>query len=121
MAPTQTDGRKLYGNGIPIGASPSGWKGKKNRVKIFRKESARNRHVIFWHPPVCLNYVSESGCKCGDKCEFLHTEAGGQPSEKSKKSWRKKIGCFVVREYSNSLCVPRQSSEKVYSIGLCVP
>ena len=40
----------------------------------------------FWHPPVCLNYKSESGCKHGDKCRFRHVEADGQPSKKSKKS-----------------------------------
>ena len=36
-------------------------------------------------PPVCLNHKSESGCKYGDKCNFLHTEAVGLPSKKSKK------------------------------------
>ena len=38
-----------------------------------------------WHPPVCLNYKSESGCKYGDKCQFRHDEAHGQPSKTSKK------------------------------------
>ena len=39
----------------------------------------------FGHPPVCLNYKSESGCKNGDKCRFRHVEADGEPSNKSKK------------------------------------
>ena len=38
-----------------------------------------------WHPPVCLNYKSESGCKYGDKCQFRHDEADGEPSKKSRK------------------------------------
>ena len=43
----------------------------------------------FWLPPVCLNHKYEIGCKYGDKCEFLHTEAVGQPGEKSKKGGAK--------------------------------
>ena len=37
-----------------------------------------------------LDHTSESGCKYGDKCKFLHTVAGGQPSKKSKKSGAKR-------------------------------
>ena len=43
----------------------------------------------FWHPPVCLNYESESGCKYGDKCRFAHVEAEEKPSKKSKKGGAK--------------------------------
>ena len=54
--------------------------------KSSSKENVRNRHVIFGILPVCLNYMSESGCTSGDYCQFRHTEAGGQPCKKSKES-----------------------------------
>ena len=34
---------------------------------------------------MCLNHKSESRCKYGDKCKFVHTEAGGESSEKLRK------------------------------------
>ena len=37
-----------------------------------------------WHPPVCLNHQSESGCMYGDKC-FQHTGFFGQPSKSQRK------------------------------------
>ena len=59
----------------------------------------------FWHPSVHLDHKSESGCKYGDKCKFLNTEAGGQPSKKLKERWRKRIGGFVDRDSSIWLCL----------------
>ena len=117
-APTHTDGGKHYIFPSPRGVGPSGLKGKRPCEK-FHGGTCAEPSCDFWHPPVCLNYLSESGCKCGDKCKFPHTEAGGQPSKKSKKVGAKGSVAVLEREYSNTLCVPRQSSEKVYSIG-CV-
>ena len=55
--------------------------------------------------------MSESRCKYGDKCKFLHTEAGGQPKKKSKK-----VGAqgsvASLKDFSIGLCVPRLSSGK---------
>ena len=64
-----------------------------------------------WHPPVCLNYKSESGCKYGDKCQFRHDEAHGQPSKTSKK----KSVALLEDSYTICLCVSRFSSEKIFS------
>ena len=41
-----------------------------NRAEITSKVSARGHLVIFWHPPECQFYITESGCKFGDKCAF---------------------------------------------------
>ena len=87
-APTRTEGRKPYIFRSPRGASPSGLKGRKP-CRNFCKESARNLHVIYDTLPVCQNCKSESRCKYGDKCHLRHTEAGGKPSKKSKKSGEK--------------------------------
>ena len=69
---TQIDGRK-----------PS--KGVRMRAKVTAEEIAQIRRVSIGNSPVCQNFKYESGCKFGDKCLFRHTEADGQPSEKSKK------------------------------------
>ena len=41
----------------------------------------------FWHPPVCLNHQSESGCMYGDKCYSAHLRLLGSPA-KVKERWR---------------------------------
>ena len=60
---------------------------------------------------MCLNHESESGCKYGDKCKFLHTEAGGQPSKKSKERWRKRIG-GLSKETIQSGCVSHETPQR---------
>ena len=39
-----------------------------------------------WHPPECLFYDSENGCKFGDKCSYAHRQVDEQPSKRSKKN-----------------------------------
>ena len=60
-------------------------------TKIVKK----NRHVNFWHPPVCQNYISEKGKICGDKCHFRHVEAEGKLSKRSKKGGAKGSVAFL--------------------------
>ena len=61
------------------------WKAKEGAKKNL-KGTCTEPSCDLWHPPVCTNYKSESRCKYGDRCPFRHTEAGGQPGKKSKKS-----------------------------------
>ena len=82
-AATQTDGRKPCKYGNLRGDSPSGLKGKRPSI-IFLGGTCTELLCGFWHPPVCLNHKSESGCKYGNRCKFPPTEAGGQPSESKK-------------------------------------
>ena len=46
----------------------------------------------YWHPPDCQFYTTESGCKAGDKCLFLHYKVEEQPSKKSKQSFNSQNG-----------------------------
>ena len=39
-----------------------------------------------WHPPGCLFYKSESGCRFGEKCSYAHRQVDEQPSKRSKKN-----------------------------------
>ena len=52
----------------------------------FLQGQCTNSSCNYWHPPVCLNYKSETGCAYGKKFRFRHVEIDGQPSENSKKS-----------------------------------
>ena len=67
---------------------------------------------MFHGTPACLKYESDSGCKYGDKCKLLHTEAGGQPSKKSKKGGVKGSAASL-KETVQFGCVSKDCLEKV--------
>ena len=69
---------------VPRGESPSGKKGRK-AFKSYCKGNCTNPLCNFWHPPVCQNYKSETGCNIGDTSLVRHTEAG-KHSKKSQNS-----------------------------------
>ena len=64
-----------------------------------------------WHPPVCRNYMFESGCKYGDRSHFRHTEAGASQL-KVKEKCPERISGRIERKYSIGLCVPRIALRK---------
>ena len=39
-----------------------------------------------WHPPECLFYKSENGCRFGDKCSYAHRQVDELPCKRSKKN-----------------------------------
>ena len=84
--PTQTGGKKLHKHSSTRGASPSRLMKGSKPCKDFLQGRCTEPSCDAWHPHACLNYKSESVCKYGDRCDFRHTEADGQPSKKSKKS-----------------------------------
>ena len=55
-------------------------------ARITSKELCTNSFCEKWHPPVCLFYKSENGCRFGEKCFFLHRQVEEQPSKRSKKN-----------------------------------
>ena len=71
--------------------------------RIERQKTVKNLRrtctemLCDWHPPVCLNHQSESGCMYGDKC-FQHTGFFGKPSKKSKKGGAQGSVASVPRE-----------------------
>ena len=71
----------------------------------------------FWHPPVCLNYKSESKCRYGDRCHFRHTEADGQPSNKKSKKSGGKDQWRYLKENSQLGCVSQHSTRKSLFFG----
>ena len=47
-----------------------------------------------WHPPECLFYKSENGCRFGEKCSSAHRQADEQPTKRSKKNGDKSAVAF---------------------------
>ena len=84
-------------------------------ARITSKELAPTHSVKKWHPPECLFYKSESGCRFGDMCSYARRQAEEQPSKRSKKNGDKsavallkknehhhRIGRPVVNAYSSN-------------------
>ena len=67
----------------PSGKSPSG---RMSRLpcKDYLKGTCTNPFCEKWHPPECLFYKSESGCRFGEKCSYGHRQVEEQPSKRSK-------------------------------------
>ena len=55
-------------------------------ARITSKELAPIHSVKKWHPPECLFYKSESGCRFGEKCSCAHRQVEEQPSKRFKKN-----------------------------------
>ena len=104
----------------PRGRSPSG---RMSRLpcKDYLKGTCTNPFCEKWHPPECLSYKSESGCRLGEKCSYAHRQVDEQPSKRTKKSGDKsavamlkitrQLGCvFQDMEPPNSSSILRKSS-----------
>ena len=74
-----------------------------------------------WHPPECLFYKSEKGCRFGENCSYAHRQVDEQPSKTSKKNCDKsavtllkitrQLGCvFQDTEPPKSSSILRKSS-----------
>ena len=76
--------RKASRTRSPRGRHPSG---RKYRwpCKNYLRGTCNNSFCEKWHPPECLLYKSESGCRFGEKCSFAHRQVDTQPTKRSKK------------------------------------
>ena len=54
-----------------------------------------------WHPPECLFYKSESGCRFGEKCSCAHRLVDQQPSKRSKKKGDKSAVAMLKKNEQN--------------------
>ena len=104
---TQQNVKKCIENQSPGGRSPSR---KKARLpcKDYLKGICTNQFCGKWHPPECLFYKSENGCRCGEKCSSAHRQFDEQPTKRSKKnndkqhsSHLRKIGACLRRQPLN--------------------
>ena len=52
--------------------------------KDYLKGTCTNSFCEKWHPPVCVFYKSENGCRFVEKCSYAHRQVEEQPSKRSK-------------------------------------
>ena len=81
----QQDERKAARTRSPRGKSSSG-RMSRWLCKDYLKGTCTNSFCEKRHPPECLFYKSESGCRFGEKCSYAHREVEELPSKRSKKN-----------------------------------
>ena len=92
------------------------------RARTTSKELAITPFCEKWHPPKCLFYKTENGCKLGEKCSCAHRQVDEQLSNRSKKNGDKRavamlkvtrqLGCvFQDMELPKSSSILRKSSD----------
>ena len=102
----KTDGQKPFKRSGSRGQSP--WEAR-SRFRCPNK-SCEDPSCNCWHPPVCQNYKSETGCNYGRKCRFRHVEAE-KPSTKAKKGGAKG-SVASLKEYIQLGCVSQDSQPR---------
>ena len=105
----------------PRGKSPSG-RISRWSCKDYLKGTCTNSFCEKWHPPECVFYKSEKGCRFWEKCSYAHRMVDEQqPTERSNKNGDKsavallkstrQLGCvFQDMEPPKSSSIFRKSS-----------
>ena len=97
------------------GRSPSG-KMARLPCKDYLKGTCTTPFCEKWHPPECLFYNSEKGCKFGEKCSYAHRQVDEQPSKKSKKNGDK--SAVAILKNTRQLGCAGYGAAEVF-IGFC--
>ena len=98
----------------PRGKSPSG-RMFRLPCKDYLKGTCTNPFHEKWHPPGCLFYKSENGCRFGEKCSYAHRQVEEQPCKRSKKNGDKSAVAMleITRQFgcvSQDMEPPKSSS-----------
>ena len=80
-SPTQQSVKNASRTRSPGGRSPSG-KMARPPCKDYLKGTCTTPFCEKWHPPECLFYKTESGCRLGEKCSYAHRQVEEQPSKR---------------------------------------
>ena len=80
--------------------------------KDYLKGTCTNSFCEKWHPPECLFYNSESGCRFGEKCSYAHRQVDEQPSKRFKKDGDKSAVAMLKKSehYTRTEREPPKSS-----------
>ena len=81
----QQSERKPSRTRSPRGKGPGG-RMSRWPCKDYLKGTCTNSFCEKWHPPECLFYKSESGCRFGEKCSYARSQVEEHPSKRSKKN-----------------------------------
>ena len=93
----QQDERKISRTRSPRGRSPSG-RMSRWPCKDYLKGTCTNSLCEKWHPPECLFYKSENGCRFEEKCSCAHRQVDEQLSRRSKKN-NDKSAVAMLKKY----------------------
>ena len=96
----QQNERKASRTKSPRGRSPSG-RMFRLPCKDYLKGTCTNSFCEKWHPPVCLFYKSENGCRFWEKCSYVHRQVEEQPSKRFKKNGDKSAVAMLKK---NATC-----------------
>ena len=109
----------------PGGRSPSG-KMARLPCKDYLKGTCTTPFCEKGHPPECLSYMSENGCKFEEKCSYAHRQVDEQPCKKCKKNGDK-IAVAILKNTRQLGCVfqdmepPKPSSILLESSNILKP
>ena len=95
---TQQNVRNASRTSCPRGRSPSG-KMARLPCKDYLQGTCNNSFCEKWHPPECLFYKSEKGCR------FAHRQVDEQPSKRSKKNGGKNAVAMLLKISRQLSCV----------------
>ena len=97
----------------PRGRSPSG-KMARLPCKDYFKGTCTTPFCEKLHPPECLFYKSENGCRFGEQCSYAHRQVDEQPSKKSEKNGDK--SAVAILKITRQLgCVFQDRAAEVFS------
>ena len=98
------------------GKSPSG---RMSRLpcKDYLKGTCTTPFCENWHPPECLFYKTENGCKFGEKCSYALRQVDEQPSKRSKKNGDK--SAVAMLKITRQLGCVFQDMEPPKSSSIC--
>ena len=92
----QQNDRKASRTRSPRGRSPSG-RMSRWPCKDYLRGTCTNSFCEKWHPPECLFYKSEDGCRFGEKRSYAHRQVDEQLSKRSKKNGDKGAVAMVKK------------------------
>ena len=85
------------------------------RARITSTELATTPLCEKWHPPECLFYKSENGCRFAEKCSYAHRQVDEQPSKRSQKNGDQKCSGYVENYTTIGLRISRYGAAEVYN------
>ena len=97
----------------PTNRNPSG-RMARLPCKDHLKGTRTNPLCEKWHPPECLFYKTENGCRFGEKCSYAHRQVDEQPSKRLKKEWWQKCSGYVENYTTIGLRISRCGAAEVF-------
>ena len=97
----------------PEGKSPSGTMARLP-CKDYLKGTCTTPFCEKWHPPECLFYKSEKGCRFGEKCSCAHRQVDEQPSKRSKNNGGKSAVAMLKNYTTIGLRMSRCGAAEVF-------